>query len=322
MAITILKASQEPGRTSKEYTHYDSIRKMASAFSNHYEASTQAASETWVLRADLTNSFFTDCPTRSEFFTRFKAGLKAIMGRDVRGDSPLDYRILHKILFRLKSELLEPSTSWERRRWIATCGVFYSVSFCLALRGNETLMLDLSGLKNYWLQGLSETPPHIILPLLGKFKGEDSQRYHILLAPVESDSGFEIKRWIEWLIAARASEDIIQGPAFCDEDGYVLQQYVFNDELSSQLEWAKEAFPNLFSPDLDISTIRSSRSFRKGSTSHAQDIQLDTAVVDANNRWRSFENSKGSKPQHGSLRDYYSSSRLMSRKLLIYPQAM
>ena len=101
----------------------------------------------------------------------------------------------------------------------------------------------------------------------------------------------------------------------------MLQQSVFNDELMSQLDWAKDSFPDLFSSDLDLSTIRTSRSFRKGSTSRAQDLQLDTSVVDVNNRWRSFENSRGAKPQHGSLRDYYSSARLMSRKLLIYPQA-
>lgn len=322
LAIIILKASQEPGRTNKEYTQFDSIRKIASSFSNHFEASTQAASDTWVLRGDYSNTFFTSCPTRSEFFTRFKAGLKARMSRDVRGDSPIDYRILHKILFHLKSELLDSSTTCERRRWIATCGAYFVISFCLALRGNETLMLDLSGLKNYWIQGENETPPHVILPLLGKFKGEDSQRYHILLAPVVSNSGFEVKQWCNWLIAARNAEGFLNGPAFCDIEGFVLQQSVFNDELFFQLEWAKDAFPNLFSPDLDLSTIRTSRSFRKGSTSRAQDLLLDTSVVDTNNRWRSFENSKGAKPQHASLRDYYSSARLMSRKLLIYPQAM
>lgn len=75
-------------------------------------------------------------------------------------------------------------------------------------------MLDLSGLMNHWELGLSESPPHVVIPLLGRFKGEDFQRYHLLLEPVETDSGFEIKKWLEWVIEARRSEDTQQGLYF------------------------------------------------------------------------------------------------------------
>ena len=91
LAITILQASQEGERNSTEYTQYDSIRKISSAFGNHYEATRLAATNT------KTNTFFTDSPARSEFFTRFMKGLKHRMGKDVRGDAPIDYRILHKV---------------------------------------------------------------------------------------------------------------------------------------------------------------------------------------------------------------------------------
>lgn len=116
LGIIIVEASQAPGINSNNYTQYDSIRKIASAYSNNYETTTLAASETWVLKADYSNSYFTHCPTRSEFFSRFKKGLRERMGRDVRGDFPLDYRILHKILFRLKLELLNSEPTFERRR--------------------------------------------------------------------------------------------------------------------------------------------------------------------------------------------------------------
>ena len=68
LAITILQASQQPGRTSKTHSQFDFIRKIASPYSNHYQACTKAASETWVMLSDFKNSFFTDCSTRSEFF--------------------------------------------------------------------------------------------------------------------------------------------------------------------------------------------------------------------------------------------------------------
>ena len=106
LAITILKASQQPGRTSKTHSQYDSIRKIASAYSNHYQASKRAASETWVMRSDFRNTYFTDCYTRSEFFTRFNEGLKDRMGREVKGDIPLDYKILHEILFSFEKRVI------------------------------------------------------------------------------------------------------------------------------------------------------------------------------------------------------------------------
>ena len=77
------------------------------------------------------------------FFTRFKEGLKDRTGQEVKGDIPIDYKILHEILFRLKRELLDPTTNHERRRWIASVGALFTITFVLALRGNEILMLVL-----------------------------------------------------------------------------------------------------------------------------------------------------------------------------------
>lgn len=152
---------------------------------------------TWVLRSDKFNTFFTDSPARSEFFNRFMLGLRHRMRRDVQGDLALDFNILHKILNQMKLELLDSDTPFKRRRWLAVAGSFHVLSFVLALRGNETLMLDLKGLREYSRQGLSDEIPHIVIPLLGRFKGEDYERFHILLTPNVTDSGFHIRMWME-----------------------------------------------------------------------------------------------------------------------------
>ena len=321
IALITLKASLNPGKNVSSYTQYDTIRKLSSAYTNQFEASLTSAKETWVLKSEKSNSFFTKCPTRSEFFTRFKAGLRSRMGRDVKGDLAIDYRIMLRILSHLKEELLEVETMIKRRRWIASVGAFYTIGFTLALRGNEILMLDLSELRKNIKSGIQETIPHVIVPLLGRFKGEDFGRHHVLLAPSKSDSGFEPRQWLEWLVAAKEADGIVKGPAFSNEEGFVLYQEPFNVELKEQLEWAKEAYPNLFTEDLDLVRVKCSRSFRKGSTSRAQDLGLAQSIIDANNRWRTRENSKGSTPQL-ALRDHYSSVRLMSNKLLQYPKAM
>lgn len=244
-------------------------------------------------------------------------GLKHRMGKDVRGDVPIDFRILHKIIIQLETEMMNKETSLERRRWIAAAGTYFTLSFVLALRGNETLMLDLKGLKQYLEQGRTETRPHVVVPLLGRFKGEDYQRWHILLAPNTTDSGFEPRKWIEWLVQARKAESKFKGPAFCDKDGDVQSQQPFNDELAAQLLITRDEYPDLFPPDLILDEISTSRSFRKGSTSRAQDLQLNETIIDTNNRWRSFDQARGSRPSL-KLRDHYSSTRLMAT----YPQAM
>ena len=123
------------------------------------------------------------------------------------------------------------------------------------------------------------------------------------------------------MVAAKAAEGIVKGPAFSDKEGFALYQQPFNDELKEQLEWTKEAFPSLFSEDLDIDRVKCSRSFRKGSTSCAQDLGLSASIIDTNNRWRSREKARSSIPQL-AIRDYYSSVRLMSNKLIQYPKAM
>ena len=321
LAITILKVSQAPGRNDSTYTQFDLIRKVSSSFGNHYESSLKAANITWVLRSDKSNSFFTDSPARSEFFTRFMTGLKSRMGRDVRGDVPTDYRILHKIIINLNLEILDKDTSEVRRHWLVTVGAYFTLSFVLTLRGNETLMLDLGALIANIEQGRFEKSPHLVLPLLGRFKGEEYKRLHILLAPNVTDSGFEPRKWVHWLIQARRAENLVDGPAFCDNEGYVLSQQLLNDESKSQLVFIKEQYPSLFPPDLKIEDINTNRSFRKGFTSRAQNFLLNDSIIDANNRWRTFERAKGSMPTQ-KLRDHYSSMKLMVNTILAYPQAM
>lgn len=182
-------------------------------------------------------------------------------------------------------------------------------------------MLDLKGLMQYLDQGKNDSPPHVVIPLLGRFKGEDYQRWHILLAPNITDSGFEPRKWTEYLVLAKKAEFKFEGPAFCDKDGYVLSQQPFNDELTAQLSITREEHPTLFPPDMDLDDINTSCSFRKGSTSRARDLQLNESIIDANNRWRAFDQARGSRPSL-KLRDHYSSTRLMSKKMLSYPQAM
>ena len=116
LALVTLKASLDPGKNVKTHTQYDTIRKLASSYTNHFEVSKKALDKTWVLKSERSNSFFTQCSTRSEFFKRFKEGLRSRMGRDVKGDVAIDYHIVHAILKHLEEEMFDDAASFERKR--------------------------------------------------------------------------------------------------------------------------------------------------------------------------------------------------------------
>eukprot|EP00957_Ditylum_brightwellii_P137321 10468990-Ditylum_brightwellii.AAC.2 len=91
------------------------------------------------------------------------------MGRDIHPNLGLDYRILHLILVNIETEMLDSSSA--------------------ALRGNEGLMMDTQGLIQHKNDGKFEEKEdlkHVIIPLLGEFKGEQGERWHLLM--VHSDA--------------------------------------------------------------------------------------------------------------------------------------
>ena len=76
-----------------------------------------------------------------------------------------------------------------------------------SLQGNEVFMLDLTGLWRHFSLGKEGTlpkdpmkagtdlsqAPHIIIPLLGEFKGELRFRYHLMSFASTTSSGIELR---------------------------------------------------------------------------------------------------------------------------------
>jgi hypothetical protein len=78
-------------------------------------------------------------------------------------------------------------------------------------------MLDLNGLRKHIKLGKEGTlpkdpmkagtdlsqAPHIIIPLLGEFKGELGYRYHLMSLASTTSLGIELRWWMEKLIEVR-----------------------------------------------------------------------------------------------------------------------
>ena len=113
-------------------------------------------------------------------------GLLLRMGRQVeRYWGGLDYRILIAILNLLELELNEEVTSFERKREVIRLGAYLPIVFVCALRGNEGFLVESEGLQQMINTGNDETNiemRHVTIPLLGRFKNEDGEKWHVMVS--------------------------------------------------------------------------------------------------------------------------------------------
>ena len=222
-ALAELRASQGKGRYHDSYMQYETVRKMRSCITNGFQASV-AASRNEVALVGIKGAPFhlSRCHTDSIFFTMFNKGMRQWMGRDVRPNRALDHRILHIILRNMESRIRDTEIEDEEKRWMLMVGFYFIISFVLSLRGNEGFMLEAQGLvdnidfgKEDWVQH-----PHVVIPLLGRFKNEDGARKHKMLAAAETDSRFKVRNWTEAIVQLLKEENNLDGPAICDAKGF------------------------------------------------------------------------------------------------------
>lgn len=197
-------------------------------------------------------------------------------------------------------------------------GAFYVIAFSCALRGEEVPLADLYGIQKHWEAGVNHSPPHITIALLGRFKGETGENYHLLPIVPITRSGIDNKRWIGRLLEVYRSMNMFSGPLFRTPLGQRKKAGDFEQSLFDRLEQVQVSRPDLISPSEDIEDEYGIyRSFRRGSTSEATNQGLSPDAIDANNRWRRFNRSGAPRPAL-SMREHYSDVRLTLNQSLRY----
>ena len=324
IAIEILASSLKSGKTSKDYQQFDTIRTIRTmhqhmhesgpAFDHRVFKTTGENAKTLVVRTSY-------CPTDSLLFTRFTGGCLARMGKDVRSDMAIDPDILHHILTNLDNEWMNEITSVERKRWISIVGCYLVVGFACSLRGNEGFMMDLFGLISHNGRNDPKTP-HVVIPLLGRFKNETGERLHLMLAVNVTKSGFKVRMWVERMVRTLMNEGKRDGPAICDKEGYLLKASKMNSEFREQLAIVQARRPDLIKSTLDVFEIYNvRRSLRRGSTSIAMREKVPQSIIDLVNRWSVREYSRG-RSRGSSMRDYYTEIKLVLHTILPYSASL
>ena len=97
--------------------------------------------------------------------------------------------------------------------------VTYTVlSYLISLRGNEGFLLDIDGLNENWKRNDNS---YFIITLLGKIKGENIDRRHLLQCVNHTDSGINLKAMVRRSKDARKDTGFTYGPTILDINGHI-----------------------------------------------------------------------------------------------------
>lgn len=152
----------------------------------------------------------------------------------------------------------------------------------------------------------------MVAPLLGRFKNELGERYHLILVAKKTASGLQPRKWLEWLVAVLREEGRMKGPAFCDETRRVAYSRDYEDLFIEVLSEIQEERPDPIPATIDVTDHGLSRSWRRSSTLAALARGVDAKDIDFMNRWHTVENARGRRAVFQAMRDHYGDVRLTS----------
>jgi hypothetical protein len=268
---------------------------------------------------DMWKLTVTKCPTYCKFFERFMRGMHKRMGEIVRPDRALSLEVLLQIFKTLELEWTDPHIDLFS---LAMEGAFYLIAFCCALRGEEVPLTDLYGVSAHWEAGQTNPTKHVVVALLGRFKGETSESYHLMPLVDVTNCGLEPRKWIGRLLMFYENNGTRHGPFFQHPDGTRRKAGTFENKFFERLEHVKTTHPHMLASIEDISEeFGISRSFWRGATSEAVNAGVPPDVIDANNRWCRVHQA-GAKAPSMTMREHYTDGRLTLIHQLHFSKAL
>ncbi len=113
--------------------------------------------------------------------------------------------------------------------------------------------MDTFGLLKYaaeerWERGMK----FMIIPLLGKYKTEDAERYHLTLLAVMTSSGLQVELWTQHLVWAKRKQGLMHGPAFSDIEGHPLSSRRLEVEILDRFHSIQTAKPHVIPPNVQV----------------------------------------------------------------------
>lgn len=297
-AMLLLWDSVQPKQANGGLRKFDTVRKLRSMSMNIQITSSGGGLDGISFREGGNSFLLERCSTSSVLFTKFIRGCEKRMGRIVKQDMVLSAPILLTILNQLEEEYKNDEVSIYRKRDVVMLGSFLVIGFCDALRGNEVFLVEAASLCKYFCEGTQQNREHIIIPMMGRFKGETGERNVLRMLVWTTQSGIAIGKWVARLVRVLVAEGRSAGdqpgPAFCDAQDQVLSYSHGNELFHEELVKIQETHTGLIAPNVVVAEIYNIyRSLRRGATSRATELNYSETLINLNNRWRTTQSNKG-----------------------------
>jgi hypothetical protein len=225
---------------------------------------------------------------------------------------------LQDTLEREWTEAIDP----KLKKLVASIGTYSIIAFCGSFRGCKVFLVDSHGLRKYLAELKAPEKNYVIIPLLGRFKGETGDRYHLTPLAAETLSGLHVRDWIKCLVFIRETEGRLRGPAFCGEDGEIATTKHYELAIMDRLVSIQEKYDHLIPKEMDVyEEFGVSRSFWRGATSAARVRGVSDRQIDLIDHWRLFESARGKRPQL-SMQDHYSDIQILIPELTMFSRAL
>jgi hypothetical protein len=244
------------------------------------------------------------------------------MGQIVKQDWAIPLPVVHALLDTLESDWSAAQIlNWKEKELIGMLGAYVVTAFCGSFWGNEVFLADMFGTAKY-LRATNTPANTVIVPLLGRFKGETGERYHLTPLAATTSSGIQVKTWLSRLVDLKTARGYVRGPLFGDDKGLVVRAKIIELELMEHLQGIKDSQPGLIPSDVDIyEDFGISRSFRRGATSTVWIRGVDDKYANLINRWWNFEEAKGRRLTL-SMQDHYSDIQILLPELMKFSLAL
>lgn len=225
--------------------------------------------------------------------------------------------ILKKVLEILEEDWILAKSN-RQRFLIARTGAWFLSALCSGLRGEEMLLLDFKGTETSLKFLMVSYCPHFELVVIGPIEGyrNNGTKFKIPVASVTEGNhlmaGCWMKRYIEIISIL----------------GYKPKRLFFSTNTSAKLSDFESDFydilcrvqssSNAINDDIDVrEEFGLRRSIRRGVTSHARNMNVDSDVIHVINRWKK-EGVKTSK----NIIELYSEFVQLKPTLLIFSRSL
>jgi hypothetical protein len=109
------------------------------------------------------------------------------------------------------------------------------------------------------------------------------------------------------------------GPAVCNENRDSMERWRLNNELHDVMEKVQSLENDVVPLDIEVrERFNIHRSFRRGATTRAKEMNVPEATIELNNRWRKVQNKQGGLPNLPMSQLYIEISQALSSKLRFF----